>query len=126
MDSPLSGLFHAVGIEHTQVVINEPPTATTAPPLITSPPPKDSPVPLPINTAQRKLIMLQCNNLGIKDRDDRLAIYSRVTGRQVDSTNNLTLAEANDVITELDAMQEASNAHGDDDVDDGLFGDDPA
>ena len=121
MDSPLSRrLFHAVGIEHTQVVINEPPTATTAPPLITSPPPKDSPVPLPINTAQRKLIMPQCNNLGIKDRDDRLADHvSRVTGRQVDSTNNLTLAEANDVITELDAMQEASNAHGDDDVDDG-------
>ena len=101
---------------------DEPPTARTEPPLVTSPPPKESPVPLPINTAQRKLIMLQCNNLGIKDRDDRLAIYSRVTGRQVDSTNNLTLAEANAVITELDAMQTAADEQ-DEDVEPGLFGD---
>ena len=69
--------------------------------------------------------MMQLGKLGIADDDDRHAVMSRVTGRQVDSTNHLTSAEAGAVINELDAMQAAAEAQDDvEDVEPGLFGDD--
>ena len=96
-----------------------------SPPVEKPEPPPEPPKRRMINAAQRKLIMMQLGKLGIADDDDRHAVMSRVTGRQVDSTNHLTSAEAGAVIEELDAMQAAAEATDDvEDVEPGLFGDD--
>ena len=99
---------------------DDPPTAITAPPLVTSPPPQQDPKPLMINAAQRRAIFAAMRDLGIADDDDRHAVMSRVVGHQVESTNHLLLAEAIQVLTELDEMRAARDQT---DPEDDLFGD---
>ena len=44
--------------------------------------------------ASRKALFAALGKVGIKDRDDYIAFYNLIAGRQVDSTNDLTDAEA--------------------------------
>ena len=122
-DDAVAAPYALRGIEATDVPLpdDDPPTATTAPPLVQTPPPANDPKPLMINAAQRRAIFAAMRDLGIADDDDRHAVMSRVVGHQVESTNHLMLAEAIQVLTELDEMRAARNQV--EDPDDGLFGD---
>ncbi len=87
-------------------------------------PPPVSPPPRMVNAAQRRAIFAAMRDLGIADDQDRHAVMSRVTGRQIESTNHLMMAEAIQVLTELDAMREArddAQSQPDDETDAQLF-----
>lgn len=56
-----------------------------------------------LSSRQSKKLHATFNELGITDRTERLAYTSRVIGREVDSSNELTKTEAANVIDALDA-----------------------
>ena len=121
--TPHASPYAPRGIEATDVPLpgDDPPTATTAPPTVQSPPPSNDPKPLMINAAQRRAIFAAMRDLGIADDDDRHAVMSRVVGHQLESTNHLMLAEAIQVLNELDEMRGARDQATD--PEDDLFGD---
>lgn len=57
--------------------------------------------PLPVSKQQMMSLMAAFGDLDIKDRDRRLAITAAVIGRPITSANDLTHAEASDVIGTL-------------------------
>ena len=72
-----------------------------------------------ITDAQIKKIAVQLNELGIKDRDKRLALASEVAQRTITSTKDLTKSEASSLIEALTALQEDDS----DELDDVFDGD---
>jgi len=70
-----------------------------------TPPVVDDTVPEaePITPAQLKALQASLRDAGITDRDDALALYKDVTGREIDSSKHLTRDEASDVIDRLKA-----------------------
>lgn len=73
-------------------------------------PPADEPTSTDeaLSDDQRRKIMALANDLGL-DRDQRLAGCSAVTGREIGSTNDLTKAEASQVIERMQARLDAAN-----------------
>ncbi|MFE7874450.1 ERF family protein [Micromonospora humida] len=65
--------------------------------------------PAPASDGQRGMIMGQFVKLGIEDRTARLRTISTLIGRKVESTNNLTRAEASDLLTVLATALEADD-----------------
>lgn len=62
---------------------------------------EDPAEPLPINSGQRKLLMKYAGELGLT-REQRMAGICKVIGREVESSNNLTLMEAAAVLNALE------------------------
>lgn len=56
-----------------------------------------------VTARQVRLLLILFSEAGIRDRDQRLAVTSRLVGRQVHSSNDLTIAEASALIDELKA-----------------------
>lgn len=71
-------------------------------------PPEDAPG--SIAPQQRTRIMAALSALGIKDRQKRLDVLSDVTGRTVESTNDLSMVEATNVEADLKGRKEAKEA----------------
>ena len=59
--------------------------------------------------AQRNLLMRLWGQLGISERDERLALTSVIVGRSVNSTNELTAQEASDLIDTLDSARRSEH-----------------
>jgi hypothetical protein len=58
-----------------------------------------------VTHAQRKLLHATLADLTIRSRDDRLRALSHITSRDVESSNDLTAAEYEQVICHLQAVQ---------------------
>ena len=58
--------------------------------------------PVPVTREQVTKIMAQMGDLGITGRDERLARVIGIIGREIESSNDLTKAEASQVIGQLD------------------------
>lgn len=54
--------------------------------------------PDPLTPKTRMALLATCNDLGLKDRNARLAAVSKVLGREIHSVNTITEREARDVI----------------------------
>lgn len=63
-----------------------------------------------LSQAQSKKMYATFNELGLKDRDERMAYTCKVIGRTVESSNELTKSEAIKVIDALDAEIEMRDA----------------
>jgi len=55
-----------------------------------------------LNRGQLQRIMIMLAARGIKSHDDRIAELSNITGRKIDSTNDLSYREAANVILTLE------------------------
>lgn len=69
---------------------------------------KSTPIGPPITPAQQKMMQALMNTLKITERHDRLVYVSHAIGRLVESSKELTKAEANTVIEQLLAQKEAA------------------
>jgi len=58
--------------------------------------------------AQRKRMAVEMRRVGLVERDDRLAFAARVVGHDIETSNELTVEEASQVITAL--VEEGLNA----------------
>lgn len=65
-----------------------------------------------ITDAQKRKLHASLSDLGIKSHDDRVAYLRRVTGREVQSTNDLTKAEGSQVIEAVAYELEAQSQGG--------------
>jgi hypothetical protein len=86
-----------------------------AAPVEPSPPPDPQPEPEmppePLATdAYKRRIFASMRDLGLDDRDERLTYTSRAVGREITSSNELTLGEATRLIDQLDADKAARDA----------------
>lgn len=63
--------------------------------------PQPRPVAIPATDKQRRLLLILFHEAGVTDRDERLAITGQIIGREVQSSNDLTLAEASVLIDQL-------------------------
>lgn len=86
-----------------------PPAKRTAQRAAAKPPPLPSDGPQPYTPAQRAKLMACFGQLGIDDRAERLDITSRIVGRELASANELTLAEAKQLIDVLEKAAAADN-----------------
>ena len=59
----------------------------------------------PIQPNQLKKLQILLRECGVTDRDDALAYYARVTGREVDSSKALTRNEAGQVLSDLERVK---------------------
>ena len=64
--------------------------------------PAEDRAPVPVTREQVTKIMAQMGDLGITGRDERLARVIAIIGREIESSNDLTKAEASQVIGQLD------------------------
>jgi hypothetical protein len=81
----------------------DPPSEPAAPAVRTmSRRPSPERAPAPISPEQRTKIMAQFGDLKITDRSERLAKVVKIIDRDIESSNDLTSAEASKVIGQLD------------------------
>lgn len=71
--------------------------------------PAAPPAPEPITKAQLQMLHASFTEVGVKDRDERLATASGVIGRDITSSNDLTKDEASSLISAL-ALRAAAEA----------------
>ncbi|MFG3709507.1 ERF family protein [Micromonospora sp. NPDC047730] len=72
-------------------------------------PPLPGEQPAKLSDSQRGMLMGQFTKLGIEDRTARLRTMTTLLGRQVESANDLTRAEASDLINVLAAALESDD-----------------
>jgi hypothetical protein len=87
---------------------DEPPADEERPPTPTAateddPATGDDP---PATDKQRRAILAICQQVGLANRDDRLAFIGSTLGRPVATSKDLTVAEASRVIDALNALQD--------------------
>ena len=73
----------------------------------------------PITPAQLTKLHIGLNEAGITQRDDGLAYYKSITGRDVDSSKSLTKAEASQIIDALERNVAFNTAEPEPDLEDG-------
>ena len=86
-----------------KALADPPEAAASVPPPVDEPPLDDPSGPVMISPGQLGALHSVFSELGTTDRDDKLAMLSGITGRDITSSNDLTSAEAGKAI---DALQQ--------------------